>query len=301
MENIITEERTGGGPTQLVTSPTRWWYLLAVASVLLAVIYIGAVLTPAGQSFENAALRGADQIDQAEFSEASRALEQITLWSLAVTTLAVGAIGLLRRSITLAAVAMGVIFVGQVITQALKRFILPRPELVEVTGDYAGNSFPSGHTTIAMTVIIALFLVVPYKWRGLAMLLVSPWAFGIGAYTITAKWHRLSDTIGADLVALIVGALASLLLLRMGYVERDESRPRPRLIFVWGAGIVAVLLMAVGCILASVAWRYPLDLPIVEWDLFLAAHSFSLAGSIFTLLAFWWTWRGISVRVSQRR
>ncbi|MBP6685614.1 MAG: phosphatase PAP2 family protein [Leucobacter sp.] len=297
MENIITEERAGGAQSQLATSPTRWWYLLAVASVLLAVVYVGAVLTPAGQSFENAALRGADQIDQVEFNEASRALEQITLWSLGVTTLAVGAIGLFRRSLSLAAIAMGIIFVGQVITQALKRFILPRPELVEVTGDYAGNSFPSGHTTIAMTVLIALFLVVPYKWRGLAMLLVSPWAFGIGAYTITAKWHRLSDTIGADLVALIVGALASLLLLRLGYIERDDSRPRPRLIFVWGAAIAAVILLIMGCILASVSWRYSVNLPIVEWDLFLSAHSLSLAGSIFALLAFWWTWRGISVRI----
>lgn len=107
-----------------------------------------------GQALENAALRGTDQASAADSDEAWEGLGDITVWTLGIATAVIGLIALLRRKVLLAFVAVGVIVGGQVITQALKRFILPRPELVEVTGDYAHNSFPGGHTTIAMTVLV---------------------------------------------------------------------------------------------------------------------------------------------------
>lgn len=98
--------------------------------------------------------QGTDQASAADSDEAWEGLGDITVWTLGIATAVIGLIALLRRKVLLAFVAVGVIVGGQVITQALKRFILPRPELVEVTGDYAHNSFPSGHTTIAMTVLV---------------------------------------------------------------------------------------------------------------------------------------------------
>lgn len=151
---------------QISISARRWWILLVVSIVLLIATYVLAVLTATGQGLENTALRGADQASPADSDEAWESLGNITIWSLGIATAIIGLIGLLRRKFILAVVGMGVIVGGQVITQALKRFILPRPELVEVTGDYTHNSFPSGHTTIAMTVLVAVLLVVPYRWRG---------------------------------------------------------------------------------------------------------------------------------------
>src|SRR5690625_3551236 len=181
MNSATTAHSVGREPN--VVSSRRWWMLLAVSIVLLIATYVLAVLTATGQGLENTALRGADQASPADSDEAWESLGNITIWSLGIATAIIGLIGLLRRKFILAVVGMGVIVGGQVITQALKRFILPRPELVEVTGDYTHNSFPSGHTTIAMTVLVAVLLVVPYRWRGWAMLVVMTWAVSIGAYT----------------------------------------------------------------------------------------------------------------------
>ena len=121
-----------------------------------------------------------------------------------MVVVAVAAIALIRRQIRLGIAAVSIIVIGQVITQVLKRFVLPRPGLVETTGGYTHNSLPSGHTTVAVTVLLALVPVVPYRLRGLTILVATPWAVAIAAYTITAKWHRFSDTLAADAVALAV-------------------------------------------------------------------------------------------------
>ncbi len=272
---------------------TRWWVMLAVAVCLLSATYVLAVLTPLGQAFENAALAGADQVSAAELTEADSSLDAITIWSLGVATLVVAAIGLLRKQFLLTGLAVGVIVMGQVITQSLKRFILPRPELVEVTGNFTGNSFPSGHTTIAMTVMVATFLVIPYRYRGIAMFLVLPWASGIGAYTLTAKWHRLSDTLGADMVALALGAVAALILLRAGRIERAPA-PRfgpLRVTYVVLVSMFAATTAFLGTFLAAAALSRPLVDPVIQWDAYLAATSLATAGSLLTALAYWASWR----------
>lgn len=205
--------------------PARRWLIVAAAClVVLILVYVLAVLTVTGQELENAALRGADQAAARDQTAADQSLSRITLYSLGVAVVLVAVIGLLRRRPALAVAAVGVIVAGQVVTQGLKRFVLPRPSLVPLTGHYADNSMPSGHTTIAMTVLFAALLVVPYRWRGVTMVLLLSWAVGIGAYTVTAKWHRLSDTLAADAIALGLACLASWWLARRGVVHRYEGR-----------------------------------------------------------------------------
>lgn len=70
-----------------------------------------------------------------------------------------------------------------------------------------------------MTLIVAMIIVVPFRWRGLAMGIVMTWAGLIGALTVTVHWHRLSDTLAADMLALYLGSLASLWLLRSERVK----------------------------------------------------------------------------------
>ena len=108
-----------------------------------------------GQALENAALRGTDQASAADSGEACEGLGDITVWALSIATAVIGPIALLLRKVLLAFVAVGVIAGGQVTPQAFKRSILLRPEIVEVTGDYAHSSFPSRDTAIAMTVLVS--------------------------------------------------------------------------------------------------------------------------------------------------
>ncbi|MEV8373266.1 phosphatase PAP2 family protein [Kribbella sp. NPDC056861] len=275
----------------------RRWPLTAGAAALAAVaVYLLAVWTAPGQELENAVLRGADEsYNRSEALTADDALAQITVYSLAAACLLIAVVALVRRRLDLMIAAVGVIVGGQVVTQSLKRFILVRPDLVEVVGHYKGNSLPSGHTTIAMTVLFAALIVVPYRWRGLTLFFVLPWATGIGAYTMAAKWHRLSDTLAADAIALALACCASWWLARRGVVrERVGRRYVPRVIFVVLVCIGAAVSLALGALL----WIVPIAQEGLHtstrdntWTLYLGGTSLATAGSAITALIFWATWR----------
>ncbi|MFI9011439.1 phosphatase PAP2 family protein [Actinosynnema sp. NPDC053489] len=276
----------------------RWQVIAAVAVAVAALVYVLAVWTTAGQDLENAALRGADQVDEAQVGEAWGALDEITLYSLAAATGLIALVGALRRRWDLVVASVGVIALGQVVVQVLKRFVLVRPALVQVTGDYTHNSLPSGHTAIAMTVLFAAVIVAPYRWRGVVMLVVLPWAVGIGQYTLTAKWHRLSDTLAADAIALAVAALASWWLARRGALHRYEGRRRVGRVVI---GSIAAVSALVGLVLGGILWGVPLvrvgaagAARDYEWAVYLGAGSFASAGSITAALVFLLSWRRLA-------
>ncbi|WP_410594201.1 phosphatase PAP2 family protein [Amycolatopsis sp. lyj-23] len=276
--------------------PARRWLIVAsVCAVVVVVVYFLAVRTVPGQELENAALRGADQAADPDRAAADAGLGRITVYSLAAAVVLVALAGLLRRRVDLALAAVGVIVAGQVVTQVLKRWLLTRPPLVPVSGHYAGNSLPSGHTTIAMTVLFAALLVVPYRWRGVTLFFLLSWAVGIGAYTVTAKWHRLSDTLAADAIALGLACLASWWLARRGVVRHhDGPRRIPRVLVVTIAALSGFTALALGAFLigaALVKGGYAETLRDNTWVVYLAANSLASAGSIAAALVFLATWR----------
>jgi hypothetical protein len=282
----------------------RWIVLLAASVVACIAVYLLAVWTVTGQTIENAALRGADSANPATAMDADTALGHITIVSLLVGTVVICSIGLLRRQPVLAFAAGAIIVGGQIVTQILKRFVLPRPDLVEVTAAYSHNSLPSGHTTIAMTVLFATMLVVPYRFRGIAMFVVLTWAVGIGAYTIVAKWHRVSDTLAADAIALGVASAVCLVLTRTGHLTVIPAGPNSsaaghryplRGVFVAFLTALCAGMAAVAAILIIVTWnRSPID-DISEDNFFLGSHSLALSGSVLAALLFWWSLHRITL------
>lgn len=275
----------------------RWRALVAVGLVVLVASYAGLVLTRTGQALENAALRGADQLDARSVAEADEGLHAITLVSLGVACALVALVGLLRRSWPLAVAAVGTVVAGQVVTQSLKRFVLPRPELVEASPGYTGNSFPSGHTTIALTVLAAALLVATWRARGVVLLVVAPWAVSIGAYTLTAKWHRFSDTLGAAGVTLVVASLAALWLHRRGLVRPVDAPPRRARVVLVVAPLAGLLVVSGGLGTALLAMAPSLldRSPESDWVAFLALQCLAGAGSAATVLALWWSWHRLEV------
>lgn len=275
----------------------RWTLILAGASLFFVAVYLLAVRTHTGQAVENAALNGAEQVDTQAFVVAHRALDTITYSSLAAATLAVGAIGLLRRQVNLAVAAVGVILGSQALTQILKYVVLQRPELLD-TGEYLENTLPSGHTTAAMSVLFATVIVMPYRFRGVALFFTLTWAVGIGAYTVIARWHRLSDTLAADAVALFVACAASHFLARTdrirAVVSPGAARFTLRTVFVLlvaAAGVVSLVLGLTA--LVPPPQRINAD---TEWQLFLSAQWLAAAGSIVAALLFWWTWHRLETK-----
>ncbi|WP_328475333.1 phosphatase PAP2 family protein [Actinoplanes sp. NBC_00393] len=275
----------------------RWWILVAVGVTGLVGAYAGFVLTATGQALENAALRGADQVADWNLAESDEALAHITVASLAVACTVIAVVGLLRRSVPLAVAAVGTVVAGQVVTQGLKTFILPRPALVEASEAYTGNSFPSGHTAIALTVLAATLMLATWRVRGVALFFVASSAVAIAGYTLQSKWHRLSDTLGSAAVTLIVASLASLWLHRRGLVRTvTTGGHRARIVLVAAPLAIGTVVSAALGVLLLVASDDVLGAdPVIEYNVYLALQSLAAAGSGATALALWWSWHRIEV------
>ncbi len=281
----------------------RWWALVGVGAVVLVASYVGFVLTLPGQALENAALRGADQVAEQSLAESDEALAGITVFSLGLACVLVAVVGLARRSPQLAVAAVGTIVAGQVVTQGLKRVVLPRPALVEASEAYTGNSFPSGHTTIALTVLAAALLLATWRARGVVMFLVASWAVAIAGYTLESKWHRLSDTLGSAGVTLAVASLAALWLHRRGLVRTVQAPVRRARVVLVVAPLAlgAAVSLGLGVALLVLSKDVLGHDPVVEYNVYLALQSLAAFGSATTVLLLWWSWHRLEVVAPARQ
>lgn len=241
------------------------WLLVAAAAQLMALDVVRRVFvgTTRGQLLDTAALEGNtighDRID----GLVDTVLSAVTLLSLAAATIAIGAIALMRGRVVLAAVATLLIAGANLTTQLLKQ-VIDRPDFgVDLARAAAGNSLPSGHTTMAASVAVAVALVVPPSVRGLAGLLGAGYAALAGVATMSAGWHRPSDAVAA---LLIVGAWAALAGLLLALADRrrpagPESPPHWLALATLGlAGLVLLVAAAVAMVLTDRALATPVEL-----------------------------------------
>ncbi|MEY9861568.1 hypothetical protein ABH935_007209 [Catenulispora sp. GAS73] len=91
------------------------------------------------------------------------------------------------------------------------------------------NTLPSGHAAAAMGLFFAALIVISRRWYVPVTLLVLPGAALAGVATVAADWHRLSDTVAADLLALAVGLLGLAVVAQIGLVRPEPSLGRSSL------------------------------------------------------------------------
>ncbi len=269
--------------------------IAALSVVLTALVYLVAVRTEAGQQFENRVWLGAGQTASQRPAQAVGALNLIGTWSVVAAVLVVLGIGLARRQVALALAGVALIAASIGTTEFLKD-TLPRPNLVPGWTDSAGNSFPSGHTTVAMSVMFALILVAPYRFRGLIAFCTAATATEIGALTIVARWHRPSDTLGADLVVLCYASLAVLVLAAAGRIRPVPPRPAgartPRGLLTLGPIALGTAAAACGAVLYAALTYYHRVHYAPGWETsasaFYTGCLIALAGSGVATLALLW-------------
>lgn len=204
---------------------------------------------------------------------------------------------LVRRRPRLAVGAFVLVLGANVTTEVLKRWVLPRPDLLPADLREGRPSFPSGHSTVAMSLALALVLVVPRSVRSLAAVAGLVYAVGVGVAVIVAGWHRPSDAYGAYLVSFAWACLvAAVLVEERGLGSRPGQVRRPvggRLILVVGLGILAAafaILLAVG------ATQYSDDISIPTPDRAFAAGALTVGGLGALLVgALLWLLRGVSL------
>lgn len=222
--------------------------LTAVCAAGVAAVYAAAVRTEAGQRVDDA-VRGGLSRDRAPavYDATSDLLATISVSSLALLGLAVMALALLRGRPGLAAAAGALVLGANLTTQFLKRE-LPRPDLLGTGGP--GGSYPSGHVTVAVSLAAALVLVAPPAARWGAAAIGTAYAGGVGIAVIALDWHRPSDVLGAQLVAvgwagLVTAALAA------GRRRRRGSARAPSRGAVLATGALVAVFAAVVAVEAS--------------------------------------------------
>jgi membrane-associated phospholipid phosphatase len=223
-----------------------WLIVMALVQVaaFLAVWRV-AVHTEIGQWVDTVALTGnrigQDRID----GPVDKLLNAMSVVSLLGATAVIGFIALIRGRIALAITATLLIAGANVSTQLLK-YGLNRPDYgLDPERAAVGNSLPSGHTTVAASVAVALMLVLPAKVRAVGAFLAAAYAAAAGVATLSAGWHRPSDAVAAYLVVGVWAALAGLVLL---ITQREQAQVAPG-----DAHRLAALLLAAAGVLALIA------------------------------------------------
>ncbi len=178
-----------------------WLVTAALASLgLVGAVYVVAVRTTRGRVLDGASLRGAAQSRSSATDLVQRLLDVVSVASLVIAVLSLVAIALLRFRRDLAVAAVVVVLGSNLTTQVLKH-ILPRPDLgLSETTPATLNSLPSGHTTVAFSIAVALVIVSPIALRPLAAVAGTIYASATALATLTAGWHRPSDSLAAFFV-----------------------------------------------------------------------------------------------------
>lgn len=204
-------------PVLVATSVVAAWTLLLV--------YLLVIRTEWGQHLDEYAFAGHDFF-QSRAAQADSFLRLVSIGSLLLAIALVAAVAVVRRRPRLALLAAVSVITAIAITEILKLVILTRPALYPTF--LPQNSFPSGHTTVGMSVAVATMLVVPRR-------VLIPTAIGAGLFgaafgiaVVAAGWHRPSDALGAYLVVLSVAAACSALTFRYPDPPDVVSRQLPR-------------------------------------------------------------------------
>jgi membrane-associated phospholipid phosphatase len=168
-----------------------------VSAGVSIVIYAVLVHSVLGQRFDNAALIGShQQLSSTRISDTTQ-LQRITADSFALVLALIVGFGLLRRRLRLGIGVAAAAALSVIGTDALRKWVLTRPDLVHSNIFYPINTFPSGHTATAISCALALVVVSPPSWRGISAVVAGSYAWFTAAAVQTAGWHRPSDAIGA--------------------------------------------------------------------------------------------------------
>ncbi|MFP3466965.1 phosphatase PAP2 family protein [Leifsonia sp. SIMBA_070] len=216
--------------------PFLWGALVSAA--LFAAVYLIFVRSYIGQIIDERAFAGADAWKGAVIEFAHTFLNALPVASVVIGAVIAVAIVLVRRNWLVFGVAVGAAVGANVSTQVLKYTILSRPEKGVDVG--LSNSLPSGHTAVAASAALVVFLLAAPKFRPLAAVVGSVFAIAAGASTLVEQWHRPSDVVAGMLVVAFWGCLAGIVLSWL-HVPGAEPPVRSRLWpLVWVGAVCLV-------------------------------------------------------------
>jgi membrane-associated phospholipid phosphatase len=155
--------------------------------------------------------------------------------------------------------AVAVLLLGTGATTHILKHALNTPRISQWLGPWGqvgNNSWPSGHSTAAMTLALCAVMVAPPTHRALVAVFGGAFAIAVGYATLALTWHYPSDVVAGYLVAGLWVSLAVAVLQRVEHGAPEPTRPPPWEPLVLLGGIVAVVAAAVVAVEAHAVTYY---------------------------------------------
>jgi membrane-associated phospholipid phosphatase len=125
-----------------------------------------------------------------------------TLWALLLV-----AVALVRRRPRVA-LAVAIVLPAAPLSAEVLKPLLAHPHAYAGYAWVGAASWPSGHATAAMTLVLCALLVAPHRLRPTIAVLGGAFAIAVGFSLLILAWHMPSDVLGGYLLAALFGSLA---------------------------------------------------------------------------------------------
>lgn len=178
----------------------------------------------------------------------------------ATVGLACIAVALARRRVARAA-AVGAVLLGTGLTTQVLKHALAQQRYADWLGfgQVDPASWPSGHATAALTLVLCAVMVAPPAWRVAVGLAGAAATLALVDATLALAWHYPSDVLAGFLVAGLWVSLALAVLQQVETADPEPARP-PGLAWLLALGTLGV---AGAAVLAAVASQ---DVPLTAGD-----------------------------------
>ncbi len=188
----------------------------------LAVTWVLAALVPTVHWHDAVALNDFVALGRPRIDHVANSLLHLldpllyTLWALLLV-----AVALLRRRPRVA-FAVALVLPAAPLSAELLKPLLAHSHARDGFQLVGSASWPSGHATAAMTLVLCALLVAPHRLRPTVAVLGSVFAVAVGFSLLILAWHMPSDVLGGYLLAALFASLA------LAALRSTEQRRLPR-------------------------------------------------------------------------
>jgi len=168
----------------------------SVPLVALVGTWLVFAASPWGRPLDLAAYAGRLEAGRRLHMVNAAVLNLVSGTTLLLGMLTLAVVGVWTRKMGFAARAVGAVLVSVLGAEVLK-LALPHAGVVDPVWTWAGGgSFPSGHTTIAASMSLAVLGISSNAWRRRLAGPLLAWTVLTATATIALGWHRPSDVLG---------------------------------------------------------------------------------------------------------
>ena len=206
--NTTRLTRAGAGSAAPAPRPGRALGAALLCVLGLALLWVVAELVPAARVRDAALLQHFNALSGPHVDPlARRAIHLLDpgvmiFWGLALVLFA------LARRRGREALAVGVIFVAAPLSADFLKPLLAHSHPNAGPIQIGSASWPSGHATAAMALVLCAALVAPRRLRPLVAVVGAAFAAAVGCALLIRAWHMPSDVLGGYLLAGLWTALA---------------------------------------------------------------------------------------------